>query len=663
MTFSAFQRTPNMAAGLATYSADATLFAIVSGSAESTSQVTWKLYSKARSGKIEDRTEVPPGSHPAQVIWDRPNPFHSGMLFRETGMQHFEATGEWDWVIDNSPGFPLNMWCVRPDRLHPVKDYNEYLTGWKYVFDGEEIPLTLDQVRRVIRPDPNDSYRGMAPVISALADVDTNKLAAEWSRNFFYNNAQPGGMIEYERRLTDVEFKETVQRWREQHKGVGNAHRIGIIEGGKWVDSKYSVKDMDFSALRQLSSEEIRKAYRYPKPMLGTVDDVNRANADAGEYIYGKWFIVPRLNRVRSVLNDDFLPLFGPNDASLYEFDYDPSVIPEDRVQNTAELTAKANAAKAFLDMGYDHIDVEEYLELPAMKWEKPEPPPILQVQGSGPPKPKQDAKPANLAPLTPRALWTPPRAAGQDVDPSTLPPLDETQASWDAALLELLAAWGAVTAAQAAALLVLVRDLVHHGDIAAVESWSVTTELAADTIAPALTQLSATAVQEMIAEAAAQGVDLPTVVADPVRSAQLADAYADLLGRELVLSAAGETARLYRTGVGADELAASVGDHLDSLTDARPRLYLGGALTAAQNAGRIAVLMAGPTAAYYANETLDANTCGPCEAVNGKWLGNSILRDVVKTYPTGGYVDCLGRLRCRGQVSAIWRPETAGGQ
>jgi hypothetical protein len=84
----------------------------------------------------------------------------------------------------------------------------------------------------------------------------------------------------------------------------------------------------------------------------------------------------------------------------------------------------------------------------------------------------------------------------------------------------------------------------------------------------------------------------------------------------------------------------------------------LGGSLTNAQNTGRIETLRAAPEAAYYANETLDGNTCRYCREVDGRWLGNS-LDEVETTYPNGGYVNCQGRERCRGTVVAVWRPET----
>jgi hypothetical protein len=59
--------------------------------------------------------------------------------------------------------------------------------------------------------------------------------------------------------------------------------------------------------------------------MLGLSEEVNRATAQAAEYVFGKWLIVPRLERIKQALNDEFLPLFGPTTKGL-EFDYESPV-------------------------------------------------------------------------------------------------------------------------------------------------------------------------------------------------------------------------------------------------------------------------------------------------------------------------------------------------
>lgn len=67
----------------------------------------------------------------------------------------------------------------------------------------------------------------------------------------------------------------------------------------------------------------------------------------------------------------------------------------------------------------------------------------------------------------------------------------------------------------------------------------------------------------------------------------------------------------------------------------------------------------------FWADGVLVHN-CKPCRKINGKWIGNSddpdIAAKVEAVYPNGGYKNCLGGVRCRGTLVAIWRPEQTEG-
>jgi len=350
-----------------------TLFAIVNRTSNATAQVDWKLYRKAASGKDEDRVEVT--SHAALDLWNKPNAFYPRQEFVESTQQHIDLTGEGWWVIARNPRskLPLEMWLVRPDRMAPVPDPDLFIKGYMYTSPGgEQVALTLDQVIQLRMPNPLDPYRGMGPVQSILADLDSAKYSAEWNRNFFLNGAAPGGIIKLDKRLSDAEFDEMRMRWDEQHKGVANAHRVALLEQGEWVDRKFSQSDMQFAELRNQSRELIREAFGFPLPMLGTVENVNRANADAAEVMFARWLIVPRLERIKAALNNDLLPLYGPAAKSL-EWDYE-NPVPEDEAAENAELTAKANAAKALVEAGYDRADVLAAVGLPDMGFSVPAP-------------------------------------------------------------------------------------------------------------------------------------------------------------------------------------------------------------------------------------------------------------------------------------------------
>jgi HK97 family phage portal protein len=369
------------------------MFAIASSLAADVARVEWKLYRKKtdqrrifRTEGAESRQEVM--DHMALRVWNKPNPFMTRQEYVETVQMHYELTGEQWWTVGYgaiggvSLSFPSELWPVRPDRMDPVPDPQEFLTGYVYSSpDGTKVPLDLNQVAFLRRPHPMDPYRGISPVSAIAWDLDADNAAAQYNRNFFRNSAEPGGIITVPKKLSDRDFADLKMRWNEQHRGVANAHRVAILAGENfsYQDRHVTQSDMQFVELRNVSTEQVRMAYRYPKPMLGTVEDVNRANADAAEVVYARWLMVDRLERIKQALNFDFLPLFG-SAADSVEFDYE-SPVPEDKEADNAELTAKVQAYQTLVNAGADPQGVLEFLGLPDNLYKEPEPMPAPLLQ------------------------------------------------------------------------------------------------------------------------------------------------------------------------------------------------------------------------------------------------------------------------------------------
>jgi hypothetical protein len=113
-----------------------------------------------------------------------------------------------------------------------------------------------------------------------------------------------------------------------------------------------------------------------------------------------------------------------------------------------------------------------------------------------------------------------------------------------------------------------------------------------------------------------------------------------------------------------------AVRSYLLELSDAELELQLGGATMQAYNAGRKAFMRAqeeppvepimaraepggAVRMAIYASEVMDENTCGPCADIDGTEYDT--LAEAEEDYPTGGYVECEGGLRCRGTLVAVY--------
>lgn len=653
-------------AQLASMGHNGTLFAIVDATSQGTASAKWKLYRKARSGRDEDRVEVT--SHAALDCLRKPNDFFTQQEMFESGQQHADLTGETWLVVTRSSrsSVPLELWVVRPDRMEPVASPSNYLLGYIYNGpDGEKVPLGLDEVIFMRRPHPEDPYRGIGPVQSVLTDLDAAKYSAEWNKNFFLNSAEPGGVIEVDRRLGDDEWREMRARWQEQHQGVAQAHRVALLEQGKWVDRKFSQRDMQFTELRNVSRELIRESFRFPVSMLGTAENVNRANALAAEVVFGRWLLVPRLDRWKGALNNDFLPMFYPPgtrpDAIDLEFDYErSSVVPDDKEADAAELTAKVEAAAILIGLGFDALETMESLELPTLTYTKPAAPVAPPPPEQAPPMPGAPGGAAARLVEHAHSAFAgghPVVDAPRKKKEPKLPDLSKMQEDWDATLDHLLEDFVTINQQWRDELLEQIQQMAASGSLLDLLNLKVDATSAATLLETAMVELNEGAAKKVVDEAAEMGREILPGYTRRSELSVLAQVVMSQLASDISTSAGREALRVSGSATSADDVVLAVRNHLDELTDARLRQQAGGALTAAQHSGRLSTMLSAPEAAYYSSEVLDGNTCEFCAAVNKRWLGNS-LTEAQRLYPRAGYIDCKGGIRCRGTIVAVWRPE-----
>jgi HK97 family phage portal protein len=343
--------------------AQSTIFAIVDRIATSIASVEWRLYRKA--AKPEDRTETK--IHPALIVLNKPNQHYTRTEFFETLQQHFELTGEMWMLLSRATKFPngppIELWPVRPDRMRPVPSPTEFISGYIYKNGRDEVPLALNDAIYNKRPSPLDPYRGIGPIGTLLIDIEGEHAASAYNTMFFHNGAEPGGILEIPEILSDEEFDKLVQHWEQQHKGVNNAHKVAVVEAGTWKERTYTMRDMQFEQLRRFSRETFRQAWGFPKPMLGDVEDVNRANAEAASFVFADQLLIPRLRRWRTMLNDDFLPQFGSMGEG-YEFDFD-AIIPRSVMDEREDKRMAAQAVQMLVAQRFDPAESLEAFGLP----------------------------------------------------------------------------------------------------------------------------------------------------------------------------------------------------------------------------------------------------------------------------------------------------------
>lgn len=232
-------------------------------------------------------------------------------------------------------------------------------------------------------------------------------------------------------------------------------------------------------------------------------------------------------------------------------------------------------------------------------------------------------------------------------------------QQQWEAAKQRLLRRWPKLAGPLVAELADQAEAAVDAGDLALLGELQASARVIAAVAVPLRksgSDLAAEAAAGVVAEAAAQDVDI-TAPDAPGRDRvhQHADAVARIIASGYASGAA--RAALQLSGVGPQEVRGEVERHLTELGESANGMVgteIGGLLSAAQHAGRLAVLEENPADEYVAREVSDGpNRCQPCGEVNGRHYPT--LAAAIKDYPTAGYRGCLGRNRCRGGLHPIW--------
>lgn len=356
---------------LAQMSASGVLFSIVNKTSTTTASVKWHMH-REREGAVCKCCEAEGVErvlkHPALTVLGKPNKFITTQELFEAGQQHIDLAGEGWTVMGRIGNVPVELWNVRPDRIEIVTSPTEFLLGYIYHGpEGEEVPIRREDMLFIRMPNPMTPYRGMSPVQSIMSKLDSSRFSSEWNRNFFLNGALPGGIIKNTRRMQDTEWREFMDRWAEGHQGVSNAGRIGMLEGGmEWVDVKFSQKDMQFVEIARLETEDVLLAYGMPDFAVGRVKDVNRSTAEASDAWYGKTITVPRLDRWKGMLDNDFLPQFPGYDPKLSMVYANP--VPEDKEAERADKKAKAEVYQILVNSGVHPEDAAKQAGLPPMR-------------------------------------------------------------------------------------------------------------------------------------------------------------------------------------------------------------------------------------------------------------------------------------------------------
>jgi len=299
----------NTADFLRSYGQQGWLFVAVNRISQNIGSSEWKAY----------KGDVVQQNSPALEVLKHPNRFMSQYQLLWKSAAYLELTGRCFWyVAKDGVGRPKEIWCINPLDMIVIPDKNDFIKGYMYKAAQTEIPLNIDEVIFINLPDLLNPYSGKGPAQASGNNLEIDKYTSTYIKNFFYNDARPGGIVNFPD-MEEDEYNRAVEQYKDKHRGVENSGEILFTKGGSvtFTPININIKDLDISNLKDNTRDGILGAFGVPKSIVGITDDVNRSTAEAAEYTFAMHTIKPLLHLIQDVVNNEFIPMFGGNADEL----------------------------------------------------------------------------------------------------------------------------------------------------------------------------------------------------------------------------------------------------------------------------------------------------------------------------------------------------------
>jgi len=331
----------NQAGLLSAYASCGWLHAVVFRIALGCSEVEWTLFDSTNPEKPKQIYK-----HPILTLLKQVNPFQTSNEFIALDTIYNELIGESYWILNNNGlGEPAEIILPYPQKMSvvPAKNF-PYVKGYVYGVGVEAVPFDVNEVIHFKYPNPLNQYHGLAPAQAIGINLDAEQNADMWVNQFFYNSARPDGVIQFDYNLSDEQFDKLKKQWSEKYKGVSKAHQVALLEGGgKYLQIQNTIKDMDFPNLKQKNRDVILGVFGMPQSVMGISENVNKANAEAGDYTFARWIVKPRLDWKKAKIQEQLIPKFRRSENLQIGF---KEVVPETTEQ-------KISAAESGMRAGY----------------------------------------------------------------------------------------------------------------------------------------------------------------------------------------------------------------------------------------------------------------------------------------------------------------------
>lgn len=278
-------------------------------------------------GDGPEKTSVTSG--PAHDLLRSVNPFWTFQRLIRMDELCMCLWGESFWAVEKKPnGQPAEIWWMKPSRVFPIPSESGYLSGFAYkpTSGGEPIMFGTDEVIWFRHPNPVNEMSPLSPMAAARLPADTSAAMMRSNKNLFEQGMQLGGLVMPKAdkvSFTEAQADEMRDKLASRFKGVGNAHRWGVLRFEAAVETMgVTPKDAEFSEGLNITLRQACRVYGIPSPLMNDLEHATLANVKELDRMLWEHALQPDADFRAAEITEQLLPLFGRNSPDHFTWDY-----------------------------------------------------------------------------------------------------------------------------------------------------------------------------------------------------------------------------------------------------------------------------------------------------------------------------------------------------
>lgn len=272
------------------YGRNELVYACIRYRAESLPQSVPRVY--PAGGSPTPAGNGPPiDDHRLRRLFERPNPVTDEFEFFELSMTYKDLAGTCFWLVVNGrDGLPSQLWPLRPDLVGVLpnpRNPADYVWVYRPNPDRPDLMVPVPDagsprargadsyIIRIRYPNPNPlnpaaRYFGQPPLRAAARAVTLDNGATDFVDTLLRNHAMPSIVIETEQEITDKLHKILRGKWREAFGGSHRGDPAFLQKGMKLHQLAYTLTDLEFPDLREVSESRICMTFGVEPILVGT---------------------------------------------------------------------------------------------------------------------------------------------------------------------------------------------------------------------------------------------------------------------------------------------------------------------------------------------------------------------------------------------------------